>query len=907
MKRLACFFVGVILCLSAKSQGITRAEYFFNNDPGPGNGINIPLGPTGDNISFTTSIAVGSLPPGFHMLGVRVKQSAGPWSIFESRGLYITNTIVNTPNITAAEYFIDTDPGQGNGTPVAVTTGPTTVFTFAVPTSGLVPGFHFLAVRTKSPGGRWSIFESRGFYLTTSTTNVSNIAAAEYFFDSDPGPGSGTAIPVTPGATTNFTVALPTTTLLPGFHFLGIRVKSSSGQWGLFEGRGFYISASVNNVPDIVSAEYFIDQDPGTGLGSPLAIPSGSNPTFTASIPTANLAPGFHFLAIRSRDAVGRWSGFESRGFYVVPGLIAGGDIVAAEYYVDTDPGPGNGIPVSIASPGTAINESLIIHLSGVASGVHTLGIRVQDSNGAWSEYLEDNFTVLVCTPPAPPVSASKSRCNKGPVTLEASGANPNQEYRWYDSEFGVTPLSTGASFTTSSLDGTTDFFVSVFDPVTLCESARTKAAAVIVPVEQPILNAAGVIQLCEETSFLLSAPEGFVSYQWSDGSQTRQVLVTSDAAYSVVVSTSTCTLPASDVVTFEFLAKPTTPQIVITGNTTICEAGEVTLSGPAGMTTYEWSTGETTESITVNNSGSYTLNVGNDAGCRSSSSAPVIINIFTAPDKPEISVTGLETICDDDFTVLSAPSGFALYEWSNGETTQTIVVRETSTLNVRVAPAASCFSVASDNITITQTGMPCSSTANPNNQPPTIAPIHTSVAIQESVVLTLLSFVSDGDGTDDIVSTSVRITMQPISGATATITSGQQLMINYNGSQFTGIDHLTIQVCDRSGSCTQGDVTIEVVSEIAGYNAVSPNNDGLNEFLLFEFIDIIPDALQNKVTIYNRWGSVVFETSDYNNNDRAFRGLDNEGNELPNGTYFYKVVFISGRPSKDGFITLRR
>jgi gliding motility-associated-like protein len=53
--------------------------------------------------------------------------------------------------------------------------------------------------------------------------------------------------------------------------------------------------------------------------------------------------------------------------------------------------------------------------------------------------------------------------------------------------------------------------------------------------------------------------------------------------------------------------------------------------------------------------------------------------------------------------------------------------------------------------------------------------------------------------------------------------------------------------------------------------------------------------AAQNKVSIYNRWGDIVFEVQNYNNTDRSFTGLSNSGNELPSGNYFYKIEFASG------------
>ncbi|HRG06975.1 MAG TPA: hypothetical protein PLJ08_00245, partial [Cyclobacteriaceae bacterium] len=122
--------------------------------------------------------------------------------------------------------------------------------------------------------------------------------------------GSGTPIPVTPGTTTNFTVSIPTSTLTQGFHFLVIRTKGTDGRWGLFEGRGFYISTSTADVPNLVAAEYFFDTDPGVGNGTVIPITSGATSNFIASIPTSSITPGFHFVSIRSKDANGKWGIF---------------------------------------------------------------------------------------------------------------------------------------------------------------------------------------------------------------------------------------------------------------------------------------------------------------------------------------------------------------------------------------------------------------------------------------------------------------------------------------------------------------------------------------------------------------------------------------------------------------------
>jgi hypothetical protein len=65
-----------------------------------------------------------------------------------------------------AEYFIDRDPGLGNGIRVSLASGSNTVsFTFDISTTGLALGSHQVAVRVKQADGVWSLFDMRGFFV----------------------------------------------------------------------------------------------------------------------------------------------------------------------------------------------------------------------------------------------------------------------------------------------------------------------------------------------------------------------------------------------------------------------------------------------------------------------------------------------------------------------------------------------------------------------------------------------------------------------------------------------------------------------------------------------------------------------------------------------------------------------
>ena len=101
----------------------------------------------------------------------------------------------NAQSITSAEYFFNSDPGVGNGTSLTVNgnSGQLTQ-TFSVPTTGLSEGFNSLYIRTFNNDNNWGLYDRQSFYLKSFDTFT--ISAAEYFFNTDPGVGNGTALGV---------------------------------------------------------------------------------------------------------------------------------------------------------------------------------------------------------------------------------------------------------------------------------------------------------------------------------------------------------------------------------------------------------------------------------------------------------------------------------------------------------------------------------------------------------------------------------------------------------------------------------------------------------------------------------------------------------------------------------------
>lgn len=83
-------------------------------------------------------------------------------------------------------------------------------------------------------------------------------------------------------------------------------------------------------------------------------------------------------------------------------------------------------------------------------------------------------------------------------------------------------------------------------------------------------------------------------------------------------------------------------------------------------------------------------------------------------------------------------------------------------------------------------------------------------------------------------------------------------------------------------------------------YNAVSANADDLNSYMRIEGLPV-----KNKVTIYNRWGDKVCEIPNYDNETHKFEGKNDNGKDLPAGTYFYAIE-VKGK-KQTGYLSLKR
>ncbi|MFN8350087.1 MAG: hypothetical protein U0U25_01345 [Flavobacteriales bacterium] len=210
-----------------------------------------------------------------------------------------------------AEYFWDTDPGAGLATPMSASDGNLSAAFEQVSANTIVAagGLHVLNIRMKGADGTWGpVFRTVVDVVTKRTVQLT---MAEYFWDTEPGPGNGIAMLALDGNFSSaFEQASASATPPPaGLHTLSLRVKGDDGTWGpVFR---TIVDVVGTRQVKLTIAEYFWDQDPGAGNGTLLMAVDGNYSNafeqLSASAGTSGLYVGPHVLNIRAKGLNNVW------------------------------------------------------------------------------------------------------------------------------------------------------------------------------------------------------------------------------------------------------------------------------------------------------------------------------------------------------------------------------------------------------------------------------------------------------------------------------------------------------------------------------------------------------------------------------------------------------------------------
>ncbi len=459
-------------------------------------------------------------------------------------------------------------------------------------------------------------------------------------------------------------------------------------------------------------------------------------------------------------------------------------------------------------------------------------------------------------------------------ITAEITGGNPaDATFLWNTGETTQTiTVTTSGTYTVEVTIGTCTIITSV----------------VINFNELPLIELGDNVETCFFTPVILDAtPSNYnpadATYEWSlDGTvlagETNPTLnATQYGTYSVLVSVADCS--AMDEVTIS----QQNIQVSLGDDFSSCFEVPVTLTAEAidydpTLATYEWTlngsilAGETNQILDITQAGNY--------------SVTATVGSCTTTDSIVVSLGNIEVTVNDDFqtcfdsqvileAVLSVQNPDATYEWSldgtiiAGETTSTLVITEIGTYTV-TASLGSCS--ASNSV--------------------------------------IVSFRDDLEVTVDEDFTTCPNEPQTLTAITVEEDAAYQWYLN--GTLLTGETDSTLNFMIEPG--TMGVQTYSVVISVGGCSGtdsvdvslyavgnciisegISPNGDGYNDSLDLTFLNDRTGI--NKLQIFNRLGTLVFEQNNYIN---QWHGQTNDGNDLPTGTYFY-VIDLAGNDAVYG------
>jgi predicted RNase H-like HicB family nuclease len=203
------------------------------------------------------------------------------------------------------------------------------------------------------------------------------------------------------------------------------------------------------------------------------------------------------------------------------------------------------------------------------------------------------------------------------------------------------------------------------------------------------------LVELCEGEVLDVRVITSQSAIRWNDGVTTPARTLTTAGVYVVSVYDPATCQSATDTIELRF--RPSAEPTITLSKPAACEGDSIVLTLEGAFVQYLWSTGETTKSITVTTPGIYTCTVVDTSGCTRTANAEAIIR---PNPTPTIQANRALRICLDETIILSAPSGFDTYQWSSGESSQSITVGEGGSWFVTVIDSFGCVGV-SDTVTV--------------------------------------------------------------------------------------------------------------------------------------------------------------------------------------------------------------
>lgn len=657
---LCVVFMGTV---SAFSQGILQAEYFWDTDPGPGNGTAMTVSDGNFDEALEEVFSNGITLPavGNHTFNVRMLDSLNTWGPLFTAVISIESGVVaQAPSITAAEYYWDTDPGPGSGTAFLAFDGNydealESVFANGIP---LLPtGLHTFNVRMRDSLTIWGpVFTTVLSIENTVTPNVPAINAAEFFWDTDPGPGNGSTMIAFDG---NFNEAIEQASSSPalpvpnGLHTFNTRLRGTNNTWGP-------VFTTVVSIEDtiiatdrvILAGEAFWDVDPGVGNGLPLLVADGNFDEaleeVNGSLATLSLSLGPHSFNLRKRDALNQWGPVFTTVVWIDTSLVPITSQISGATALCESQGATGILYTTLYNPGDTYNWTVVggtitsgqgtdsVMVNWAASGPYSISVEGCNSNGCGNTLTE----IVTITPALNPVvsnAGSTTVCNGD--TLELTAANGSGlDIQWLQNGNTIS----GATNSNYSATASGNYQV-IFSDAGNCPDTSAGVAVTVLPALNPVISNTGPNNVCDgDTLELMAANSSGLDIQWLlngtiiNGATNSNYLTTTPGNYQVVFSNGgNCADTSAGVAVTVFPAL--NPVITNSGSANVCNGDTLELtSANGGGLDIQWLQngssigGATSSNYAATSSGNYQV-IFSDAGNCPDTSASIAVTVLSA------------------------------------------------------------------------------------------------------------------------------------------------------------------------------------------------------------------------------------------------------------------------------------
>jgi gliding motility-associated-like protein len=816
-----------------------------------------------------------------------------------------TNSIYSgiTGSITAYEYWFD-DSYNSKVSAVVNASGLAFLNT-NFPTTGLSTGSHFLHIRYKDQKGQWSSIESENFYKAPlAPVGDRKIVTYEYWFDNNYSAKVTTSvIPVKSEIINN---NIDVKSLATGTHTYNVKYKDDIGNWSSV------VSTVFNKSPiapagdrKIMAYEYWFDNNYAAKVTT--AVTPMQTSIVNTNIDVKSLATGTHTYNVRYKDDIGNWSSVISAIFNKLPVAPAGNSkIVKYEYWFDNNYSAKVSVQVTPA-PTPAINNN--INTAFLSAGTHNYNVRFEDNIGQWSTVATSSIQVL-----SKVANLAKLNLSSGTLTPIFATATMNYSASVSNATASITVIPTVSDTTarvkvngTAVTSGTASKAIPlnvgsnvITAVVTAQDGITTKSYTMTIT---RLLSANALltsIKLIPTSTLTTTTGPGFRNYTTTVANNVASVAVAATAqdatakirVNGITIPQGSASLPialktGSNVITTVVTAQDgtTTNSYIITITRTPLASALLTsikltpnsilttTTGP-GFRNYTTTVANSVASVAItatSQDAAAKIRVNGVAVPSGTASVPIALsagsNVITTI------VTAQDGLSTNSYiiTITRVPLANALL--TSIKLTPGSILTTTTGPGFRNYTTSVANSVAS--ITVTATAQDAGSTIKMNGvaELSGIASLPIMLKTGSNIITT---GVTSKDGTI-------------INNYIITVTRAMSALNNYY--QPLGVN--------RADS-------VRLADGIIVHQAVSPNGDGFDDFLVVDGITSYPD---NSLSIMNRNGVLIFKASGYDNSSHVFDGHSYKTGKMQQaGTYFYSLDYKTGNINKHktGFIILK-